>query len=254
MSQSLVRIEHYQDTDPYNPIAYSQFLERMARLSAGEYSEWATVVFDSTTYMELAARYESQFFLNPEAKDPRKHYGYSKERLEQALLVQVASWQTNVWVVAHIDEDKDEVAGMMVRNPALPGKLSKRAPSGFGEFYRIYSIIDEKGDKHRVLQTDMDLLYNASTMIGAPDGCEAVYENIWANWSAPFRPPIHGLIYGESGSGKSTFVAQAPKPMLLIMFDPMMKETPYLLQGSTIEKEEIKDSVGNIIRVENVYE
>lgn len=49
------------------------------------------------------------------------------------------------------------------------------------------------------------------------------------------RPPIHALIYGETGSGKSTFACTWPKPMLVLLFDPMGKHFPYIKGGKTTE-------------------
>jgi len=45
------------------------------------------------------------------------------------------------------------------------------------------------------------------------------------------RFPIHALVYGETGSGKSTFAATFPKPMLVLCFDPMGKHLPYVKKG-----------------------
>ena len=45
------------------------------------------------------------------------------------------------------------------------------------------------------------------------------------------RPIIHVVDYGPWGSGKSTFAATFPKPMLVIAFDPVGKEAPYIRRG-----------------------
>lgn len=44
--------------------------------------------------------------------------------------------------------------------------------------------------------------------------------------------PYHWLLYGDSGSGKSTGIATWPKPMIVFAFDPFGKETPYLKKGT----------------------
>ncbi len=41
------------------------------------------------------------------------------------------------------------------------------------------------------------------------------------------RPPIHVVVYGAYGAGKSTFAATFPKPILVFAFDPLGKEAPY---------------------------
>jgi hypothetical protein len=48
---------------------------------------------------------------------------------------------------------------------------------------------------------------------------------------ATTRPPIHVVTYGSWGSGKSTFASTFPKPMLVLLFDPLGKEAPYLRRG-----------------------
>lgn len=42
---------------------------------------------------------------------------------------------------------------------------------------------------------------------------------------------VHVIIYGDSGSGKSTAAATFPKEMVVFMFDPFGKDTPYLKRG-----------------------
>jgi len=46
---------------------------------------------------------------------------------------------------------------------------------------------------------------------------------------------LHVVVMGDPGARKSTFAATFPKPMLVLNFDPMGKETPYLLAGETWE-------------------
>lgn len=64
---------------------------------------------------------------------------------------------------------------------------------------------------------------------------------------AEIRPSLHVLCYGDSGSGKTTFAATFPKPMLVFAFDPRSKALPYLNQG-TVEPE-IVDPQGTPVRV-----
>jgi hypothetical protein len=40
-------------------------------------------------------------------------------------------------------------------------------------------------------------------------------------------PPMHAFVYGDSGVGKSTFIATFPKPLLVMCFDPYGKDIPY---------------------------
>lgn len=45
------------------------------------------------------------------------------------------------------------------------------------------------------------------------------------------HPPIHCVVYGNWGSGKSTFFATWPKPMLVLFTDPPDKAAPYWRRG-----------------------
>lgn len=76
------------------------------------------------------------------------------------------------------------------------------------------------------------------------------------------RPYIHVLNYGESGSGKTTFLASFPKPLLILGFDPYDKMSPIVRLGKKrvlessvqnfytqlgIEAAEIEDTNGDLI-------
>ena len=177
----LIRVEYYLDADPQSPEAYARFLRRMT-LFGEEQARWRTVVNDSVTFMELAARKLQQYHLNPSAKDPRQWYGGSKESLEEMLMIRFGALPMNVVVCAHVDEDKDEMHGYMVRYPMAPGKLKKALPSGFGEIYRPYVARDDKGQRVHVMQTQADTLWTAASQIDAPNPCPNRYADVWRNW------------------------------------------------------------------------
>ena len=52
------------------------------------------------------------------------------------------------------------------------------------------------------------------------------------------RPNIHMLLYGEPGSGKSTFLATFPKPMLVFGLDPYDKMAPYTRCGRVVKPDD----------------
>ncbi|MCG7853677.1 MAG: ATP-binding protein [Methanosarcinaceae archaeon] len=58
------------------------------------------------------------------------------------------------------------------------------------------------------------------------------------------RMPIHAMIYGDSGVGKSTFASSFPKPMLVFCFDPHGKDIPYW-RGVTAPLQEY--AIGNAV-------
>jgi hypothetical protein len=175
----LVRVEHYLDADPYHPEAYARFLKRMHAFTQ-EYEQWTTVVIDSITFMELAARKYEQYVLNKSAKDPRQWYAGSKQALEEMLMIRFANLPMNVVISCHVSEDKDELHGTFVRTIHAVGKLGKQMPAGYGEMYRLYVKRNEQGLSEYRIQTRSDSLWAAASQIGAPDETAPHYLALWA--------------------------------------------------------------------------
>lgn len=230
----IAQIEHYIDADPQAPTAFSAFQQRMGRFHH-EYPTWmqGTVVIDSVTFMELACRKNEQYVVNRSARDPRQWWGGSTDRLEEILLMRFGSLPMNVAVVCHVDRQKDDVHGSMVRLPSAPGRLTKGLGCAFSEVYHAYVGTDDKGQREHLLQCQPNNLYSAESQIGAPEVCWPDYESLWENADAAGEPrvPLHCLVYGDFGAGKSTFVATFPKPLLVFAFDPFGKERPYQRLG-----------------------
>ena len=185
-----IRLEYFLDPEPTNPQAYPQFASRFSQLQSHLYGsktlpaepKWKTVVFDSVTMMELMARKHSQYKLDSNSKEPRRWFAHSTDQLEEALMISVGSLPVNVVTICHVDEDKDEVNGGYVRNPALPGRLRKHSSQAYSEFYHAFIGRDEKGKPVWGLQTQPNGLFNANSQILAPDGCPPDYEAVWANY------------------------------------------------------------------------
>jgi AAA domain len=177
----LVRIEYYIDLDLQQPQAYARYLKRMATFHH-EYSKWASGVFDSVTFAELSARKWSQYVLNRGAKEPRQWFAASTDMIEETLLSRWTNMPLNTVVIAHVDEDKDEVHGTFIRSPKMPGqRLRKGSAAGFGEFYHAFVTKDaDNGNRVHLLQTRSDHLWNAASQIDAPNPCPPHYLALWA--------------------------------------------------------------------------
>jgi hypothetical protein len=175
---ALIRIEYYHNPAPKNPRAYPTFLQRLESFDP-VVEGWATVVFDSVTYMELSARKWDQYIVNPNTREPRQWFGASTNLLEEALMMQAGSWPVNVVVVAHVDEDKDEVHGTFVRSPKAPGRVRKGAPSGFSELYHASVGRDDKGEVFYYWQTRSDSVWNAASQVDAPNPVAPHYDALW---------------------------------------------------------------------------
>lgn len=192
--------------------------------------DFKTVVFDSATTMELAARYREQFSLNPSAADPRQWYAGSTDQLEQMMFSWQASLRSNVVLLAHVDTQKDDVLGNMVYNPRFPGRLRASISANFGEVYHTLLTQTASGETLYRLQTRTVPPFYASSMIQAPQGCDMHYDAVWANWPKHLpKRPLHALVYGPAGSGKTTFCRTFPTPTLIFLFDSQDKSTPFLL-------------------------
>jgi hypothetical protein len=177
-TREIIRLEHYHDWDPAHPTAYSRFLVRLTRLQT-DVAAYRTIVLDSVTFMELAARKMHQYVLNPTSKEPRQWFAGSTDALEEVLMIRFGALACNVVVTAHIDEDKDEVHGTMVRNPSAPGRLRKRSPAGYSELYRAFVRRDPKTGPTYLWQTRSDAIYNCASQIEAPELVVQDYAALW---------------------------------------------------------------------------
>lgn len=236
----LVRIEMYRDPDPDAPTAYSKFRARMNYLQQ-EYNTWKTIIIDSVTFMELAARKNDEKLINPlppgktkqtvkkgDGVDPRQWFGASTDALEEMLCIRFAALPMNVVIVCHINEKRNDVSGEILRMPFAPGRLSdrKQLNAAYQECYYAYTGRNEERQRTHLLRTQNDGQWSATTQIDASDPSFPHYESLWVNWGSE-RLPIHVLVYGDFGVGKSQFAASFPKPMLVCMFDGVGKEIPY---------------------------
>lgn len=156
------------------PEAYPRFLNRMASFHT-EYEQWASVVLDSVTFMEICSRRWDQHSINPMVEDPRQWWAGSTDMLEQMLMVRFGSLPMNVVAIAHIDREKAESMDTMLRTPAAPGRLRGNLAVAFQEVYHHYA--DKTGV--RLLQTQPNVMYGAATRIGAPNPCEPSYKALW---------------------------------------------------------------------------
>ena len=179
----VAQVEYFHDLLVNKPVAYQKFMARLASVSA-DMGKFKTLVLDSVTSMELAARKQQQYSVNPQSKDPRQWFAGTTERLEEVLCIWLGALHNiNVVVCAHIDEDKDELHGTFVRNPAAPGRLRKRLAAYYAEMYRVYaSRPDQSKPAKYLLQTRSNQLYNATSVVAeAPDPCDATYAALWAS-------------------------------------------------------------------------
>lgn len=177
----LFQMEYYLDRDPQKPEAYAKFLVRLARLESDIASHgFKTAILDSVTFMELMARKLSQYKLNPASREPRQWFSFSTDTLEEILMIRFGSLPINVVALAHIDDQKVSSHGTNVFSIAAPGRLSRRGPGAYSEVYRAYASVGEGGIREHFWQTRADLMYTASSQIGAPDPSPQDYNTLWS--------------------------------------------------------------------------
>lgn len=177
------RVEYYGNPNPKAPYASWWFNVRLAQFDPFQY---ATKVTDSVTSYELSVRKYDEYIENAAAKDGRQHYGASKSRLEEVLMMQMGSWPGNVITIAHLSMEKEEWSGMFIRNPSVVGKLDGRIASYYSEQYYSHVVDDPEavathGIRYQIL-TSPTGGYMAQTHIDAPLYCAPTYDALWVNW------------------------------------------------------------------------
>ncbi len=234
-----IRIEYYHDIDVHRPSAFNFFQTRMGTFH-NEYANWRTCVFESTMFAELAARKWHELILNPipagvnrfekgSGVDARQWSFGSTDLLEEMLIRRFGSLPMNVITISHVEDKMNMLSGEVIRGPAAPGRLASKQMLGaaYQEVYHMYTVRDTNGKLSYQLQTHNRDGFAANTQLGADDPCYPHYESLWSNWKGA-RLPTKAFLYGDFGSGKSTFAATWPKPLLVWCFDNFGKEMPYL--------------------------
>lgn len=237
----LIHLEYFHDYDVEAPTAFAHFRESMSRLHE-TYGKYTSYAFESVTSAALASRKYHQKVLNPDTKEPRQWHAGATDDLEEFLCMRLPALPYNVGVSLHTSREKDEVNETFVRNLSAPGRLSTRhqLAAFWPECYRAYAkehVIEGKGAERQVyylLQTRFGRIdgeqWIAATQIHPKQLIWNSYDQLWDGQEGA-RPIWHGLVYGDTGAGKTTFLASLPKPLYVWFFDGLGKETPYIRQG-----------------------
>lgn len=184
-----ILIEHYLDSPDriYQPDAYDRYRQRMKRFDQGrEWERYHTIGWDSATYMSMARRKWDQYVLNGTTKagnvqDGKQWYGAATSAMEDEIARRAAILPCNTFVVAHVNDDKQDFDGRAILLPAFGGQQNRKMPCGFSECYHFFSDGVGKDAKYRI-QTRKNAMFVAGTQIPAPDGMETDdgYRGLWA--------------------------------------------------------------------------
>lgn len=238
--EELVHIEYFHDYDPDRPDAFARFRVHMTKLPE-TYGKYNSYVIESVTSMALSSRYYHKRVLNPDTKEPRQWHAGATDDLEEFLCLRFPSLPYNVGVSLHTSREKDEVSETFVRNLSAPGRLSARhmLAGYWPEVYRAYAreqVIEKVSPDRKLyyfLQTQIGRIegekWFAATQIHPPALCWNNYNSLWQEGQV--RKPLHVLVYGDTGAGKTTFLSTLPQPIYLMQFDGLGKETPFLRLG-----------------------
>jgi len=235
----IVHIEYFHDHFEA-PDAFPRYRQAMAQIH-NTYGKYASYVLESVTSAALSSRKYHEKVLNPDTREPRQWYASCTNDLEEFLCLRLPALPYNVGVSLHASREKDEVNEMFVRNMAAPGRLSSRhqLAAYWPEVYRAYAketvvpSVSKDMKLYHFLQTRIGRIdgeqWFAATQIHPPELCWNSYESLWAPGAA--KQTLHVLVYGDTGAGKSTFLSTLPKPIYLICFDGLGKETPFVKLG-----------------------
>lgn len=158
------------------------FNNHMLALSKTKPFPYQTLVIDSlTTFSDEGMNY--LMAQNPGIKrmttgvvnvPAQQDYGIARIWFKQ-MIQTILTFPCNVIFTAHINVEKDELSGAIIRSPMLAGKLKQELPIYFEEVYRAYF---ENGKA--MLQTKPDRAFGIirSQIRGLPAAIEAKYEEI----------------------------------------------------------------------------
>lgn len=122
-----------------------------------------SVAIDSIT--EIAEKCLAHF--KPLNKDPRKAYGEMQEHMIDIVKKFRDLSNKHVYISAKLGKDKDEVSGMTLYGPSMPGKqVGPALPYLFDEVFRYLVLQQTDGSLHRVLQTKRDISSDAKDRSG----------------------------------------------------------------------------------------
>lgn len=149
-------------------------------IGSAEARQFATICLDSVT--EIAERIlENEKFAN---KDPRKAYGETHDKVLSLLRKFRDISHKNIYFSAKQESIKDEVTGLSLYGPSMPGRqLGPALPYLFDEIFNLGIAKTPQGQEYRYLRTAPDNQYDAKDRSGAlqpfePADLSAIFNKI----------------------------------------------------------------------------
>lgn len=158
--EQLKQVSYEDYTVPGTRLAADLYNHNMGALAKTKPFPYGTVGLDSlTTFSDESMKYLIR--ANPGVIKRMTTQGVQMPVLQDYQMVRIWFKQVitallalpcNVVVTAHIQIEKDEHTGQILRTPMLAGKLSKELPIYFGEVWRAWR--DDKGEHWAQTQSD----------------------------------------------------------------------------------------------------
>jgi len=182
-----ITYEQYPYAGKEPGVAGRRFNDDMGKLKAlakkGEFP-YKTLVIDSLTTMSDRIM-EHLMKENPAVKrnvtrgaqaPALQDYGLFRIFMK-SFIAELISLPCNIVITAHIDIQKDETTGAILRVPMLTGKLAKELPIYFEEVYMAY--VEGEGEKRKYkAQTQADRKFNCRSQRGLPPVIDLSYESL----------------------------------------------------------------------------
>lgn len=180
----VVEIEYFWDKFPKRvgtqkfPCAYERFQASLEDHTNNNWKGFKSVVVDSYTFLEVAAKRLEQHKLNPGGSEWPWRNGV-RDKVQDDIMSTLAWAPLHVCVIGHVDLRLiDEQAKQKWGVDAIGG-LRGQLPAAFAEVYYMYETVTTEGPNQVWLMTESNGQYIAGSVIGAPNPCEPRWEALW---------------------------------------------------------------------------
>ena len=217
------RVEHYAEEENVNlataagmqanPKAWANFNARLTYFGS-EAANWGVVAVDSMTGLIYAnmclQRAVKPMVAFEKGTDTRQWYAMATDDVEGFMKSRLPWWNSNVFVICHVAEDKEEFAEGTLRGVGLIGRLKKNAVQCYEEMWRMKVVPDTSrpGEYLRLLQTRSDSLWTATSLIAkASNPCLPNYDAVWE----AYRRKKLGLGEATAPSTQAPITGRGPR-------------------------------------------
>ena len=175
------------DYDNYSPRGnmpaeeFNNRLEELKKLAKEGKFPYDTIILDSlTTFSDEVMKYliASNPGIKPLTQGSVKvpglqHYGIARLFFKQ-IIMEFLSLPCHAIITAHVQVDKDEYTGQLLRSPMMIGKLAHELPLYFGEVYHAHI----KDGKHVCTTHSDDKYPTRSQLKGIPKEIKSSFEEM----------------------------------------------------------------------------